>query len=205
MVDQRLGYYIYLMKTLLLILIPIIILFCKPWQDTRLVEFKKKKTAIDQYGYKHRKDMLTLVKLSGKETLVRVKNENWPDNTEYIYNILKDESGRVILTEQIPYSESGDWYVEWKHYFDADGKTFAFSKRETLFDESVKGGVAVEEFLTYYDVNFKMINQSFRLTDKDDKNINRNKKEFNFRDDKYNIYKNADDCLSAYHVKPANR
>jgi hypothetical protein len=168
--------------------------------NTALATLKKRKVSIDQYEYKHRKEMIVLAKLTGKKELVKIKNENWPDNTEYIYNILKDSTGRIILTEQIPYSESGDWYVEWKHYFDSNGNTFLFSKRETLFDESVKGGVVVEESLKYYDSNFKIIDHSSRLTDKDDKAIKRNMNDFNFRNDKYSIYKNLNDCLKAYDI-----
>ncbi|MGZ3822843.1 MAG: hypothetical protein ACXVB6_19770, partial [Mucilaginibacter sp.] len=175
----------------------------KPTPNSELAELKNKKAAIDQYAYKHRKEMAVWVKLTGKKKLIKVNGENWPDGTEYIYNVLKDASGHIMLTEQIPYSESGDWYIECRHYFDDSGKTFAFIKRETVFDESVKGGVAVEELLKYYDVNFTVINQSFRLTDKDDNLLRRDKNEFNFRTDEYAIYKNSIDCLLAYHIKLA--
>lgn len=189
------------MKTLSLSFIPLILLLCGSAPDTNLVTLKNKKAAIDQYEYNHRKEMTVFIKLEGKKKLIRAKNENWPDYTEYIYNVLKDESGKIILTEQIPYSQSGDWYVEWKHYFDANGNIFAFSKRETVFDNGVKGGVAVEESLKYYDSNFKVVGQTSRLTDKDEKTLNRNKNEFNFRDDKFNIYRNVNDCLKGYHIE----
>src|ERR1700749_1752576 len=113
------------MKTLSLLFFPIILLLCKSEPVTDLVDLKKKKAAIDQYEYQHRKEMVVFIKLEGKKKLIRAKNENWPDDTEYIYNVLKDGSGKIILTEQIPYSQSGDWYVEWKHYFDDTGNTFA--------------------------------------------------------------------------------
>ena len=73
----------------------------------------------------------------------------------------------------MPYSESGDWYIEYRHYFDDNGKTFAFSRLGNIFAD-VKGGLAMEILLKYYDDNFKTINQTYRLTDKDEKN-NKNK------------------------------
>ena len=169
--------------------------------DTAYILLKQKKKAIDEYEFRHRKDLIFLIKLEGKKDLLKVKEGDWPDNTECVYTILKNATGKIMLIEQSPYSQSGDWYVEWKHYFDANGNTFAFSKRESLFDESVKGGMAIEEFIKYYDVNFKTVNQSFRLTDVNDKTIKRNRNEFNFRNDKYSIYKNVNDCLSVYHIK----
>ncbi|HEX3384400.1 MAG TPA: hypothetical protein VHS53_04395 [Mucilaginibacter sp.] len=172
--------------------------------DTLLTALRKQTATLNRYEFNHRKNILFLVKLTGKTKLKRVREGDWPDDTEYIYSILKDTTGRIILIEQSPYSQSGDWYVEWKHYFDENGNTFAFSRRESVFDDSVKGGMAIEEFLKYYDANFRIINQSFRLTDKDDKTIKRNKNEFNFRNDKYTIYKNVNDCLLAYHVKAEN-
>ena len=193
------------MKTLLLVFIAFCLPLLKQGPGHDINTLKNKKATLDQYEYKHRKDIIFLVKLTGKKNLKIVKEGDWPDDTEYIYSILRDAAGKIILIEQSPYSQSGDWYVEWKHYFDGKGNTFAFSRRETVFDESVKGGVAVEEFLTYYDVDFKAINRSFTLTDKDDRPIKRNKSDFNFRNDKYKIYKDVNECLLAYHIKLANK
>jgi hypothetical protein len=202
------------MKILCLLWLPLVLFFQQSPSiikhtpanaDTVLIALKKKRAAIDQYVYKHQKDLIVMVKVSGKKNLVRVKNENWPAETEYIYNILKDTTGRVILIAEMPYSESGDWYIEYKNYFDNNGRTFVFSKRETVFDDSVKGGVAMEELFNYYDAGFKIINQKHSLTDKDEKPIKRNNNEFDFRDYKYNIYKNLNACLAGYHIQLANQ
>jgi hypothetical protein len=166
----------------------------------RLAEIKKKKTEIDQYEFKHRKGILTFVKRAGKSKLIKTKTDDFPDDTEYVYNLLKDDSGHIILIEQIPYSQSGDWYIERKHYFDIDGKTFCFSNRQSIFNDDVKGGVVVEETVNYYNSEFKQIESKTRLTDKDDKTISRNIREFDFHDDKYSIYKNVNECLNAFHI-----
>jgi hypothetical protein len=64
----------------------------------------------------------------------------------------------------------------------------------------VKGGVVVEELTTYYNKGFKTIESKSRLTDKDDKTISRKRSEFDFRNYKYNIYKNVNECLNAFHI-----
>ena len=187
------------MKTLSLLFIPIIFLL-HPTLDADLTDLKKQKETIDQYAYKHRKEMLVFLKLEGKSKLIRPKTEDLPDNAEYIYNVLKDESGRIILIEQIPCSQSGDWYIEWKHYFDTDGNAFCFSNRQSIFNDSVKGGVVVEELVKYYSKEFRPLESKSKLTDKDDKTISRKVSEFDFRDYKYSIYKNAEECLNAFHI-----
>lgn len=151
------------MKTLLLLLAPL--LFLTPPILDHLTEIKKKKVEIDQYEFKHRKEMMVFLKLEGKSKLIKPKTEDLPDNAEYIYNVLKDGSGRIILIEQIPCSQSGDWYVEWKHYFDADGNTFCFSNRQTVFNDSVKGRVVGEELVKYYSTEFKLLESKSRLVD----------------------------------------
>lgn len=168
---------------------------------TDYASLKQKKEAMDDYEFKHRKDLIFLIKLEGKKNLVRVKEGDWPDNTEYIYTILKGPTGEIMLIGESPYSQSGDWYIECKHYFNIDGKTFAFSKRESVFDDSVKGGVAMETYSWFYNDKFQIIKNDYRLTDKDDKLIKRNKNEFDFRDFTETIYKNGADCLQAYNIK----
>ncbi len=198
--------YFYEMKTLclsLLFVLPLIVRGQRELtqEDVERVALEQGASVIDRYEFAHRKNIIFLVKLVGKKNLIKVKEGDWPDNTECIYSILKDTAGDVILIEQSPYSQSGDWYIECKHYFLADGKTFAFRKRETVFDESVKGGVAMETFFRFYDDKFNLTNKTYRITDKDDKLIFRNKNEFDFRDFKETIYRNADDCLRAYNIR----
>src|ERR1700761_6016690 len=129
------------MKTLLLLFVSLLTYISVSVDD--LAEIKKEKAEIDQYEFKHRKEMMTLVKLEGKSKLIKPKTEDVPDDAEYVYNVLKGRSGHIILIEQIPYSQSGDWYIEWKHYFDNKGNTFCFSDRQSIFNDNVKGGVVV--------------------------------------------------------------
>ena len=105
------------------------------------------------------------------------------------------------MIAQIPYSESGDWYIEYKNYFDNNGKTFCFRKKETVFDDSVKGGVAMEELFNYYDKNFNILSKIEKLTDKDEKTLKRTKTDFGFPEYKYSVCKNLNECLVKYHIQ----
>jgi hypothetical protein len=59
------------MKTLLLLLVALSAYISTPVDY--LTEIKKKKAEIDQYEHKHRKEMITLVKLEGKNKLIKPK------------------------------------------------------------------------------------------------------------------------------------
>lgn len=198
------------MKPFFLSLI-IILSWCYPKQndtviqkDITLLSLKNKKTVTDQYITKHNTELIVLVKVPGKHALVRVRNEHWPEEIEYTYNILRNQLGKVIFIAQIPYSESGDWEILYKHYFDEKGNTYAFSKEETIFNDEVKGGVIKEILLKYYDGQYKTISQINTLTDKKGQIIKRNKNAYDFPEYKYSTYKNISDCLAGYHLKLTN-
>ena len=198
------------MKTLFLSLI-ITLGWCYPKQsdpviqkDHTLLSLKSKKTAIDQYIAKHDKELIVLVKVPGKNVLVRVKNEHWPEEIECTYNILRNQLGKVIFIAQVPYSESGDWEILYKHYFDEKGNTYAFSKEESIFNDNVNGGVIKETLLKYYDDQYKTISQINTLTDKKGQAVKENKNAYDFRQFEYSTYKNVSDCLTGYHIKLTN-
>jgi hypothetical protein len=172
-----------------------------PTADSTLVNLKAKKAIIDNYLIKHQNATIVLVKVPGKKNLVRVVGDKWPDEIEYTYNIVKNKAGKVILIAQKPESESGDWDITYKHYFDENGNTFAFDRSEALFIDIVKGGVAGKEVQLYYDPLFKIVSQTSQLVDVNHKPLKAKESEFNFRDDQYSIYKNVKECLAGYGIK----
>lgn len=175
-------------------------------QSSCLPELKKNREAIDKYSTKHTKSIIIYVKVPGKRKLVLVKNLNWPDEIEYTYDIYKNPTGKIIFIAQIPYSESGDWSIVCKHYFDENGNTFSFNREESIFDDNVAGGIVREKLTMYYDINFHKIGEVSRLTDKDNRPLGASKKKgmYNFRDYEYKIYKNLSECLTAYNIPLAN-
>jgi len=174
-----------------------------PQNDSTLVRLKSKQVATDQYISKHGKTLIVLVKVPGKTKLKKVINENWPEEMEYTYNILKDTTGRIILVSLVPFSQSGDWFITYTHYFDEKGNTYAFRKQTNVFDSEVKGGVIYETLLKYYDVNFNILKKIYTLQNKSGKTI-KNNGHVDIYQYKYGIYKNLDACLKDYHITGAN-
>ncbi|HEY8781824.1 MAG TPA: hypothetical protein VIM16_09435 [Mucilaginibacter sp.] len=175
-----------------------------PQADSGLIKLENKKALIDQYITKHSKTLIVFVKVPGKKDLAMVKNDKWPDEIEYTVNILKNSSGKIIFIAQMLDSESGDWSIIYKHYFDEQGNTYAFSKAEFFFDDNIKSGAVHLRVLNYYDTGFNVINKINQLTDGNDKVLKGDKNLYNQFHNDYSIYKNLSDCLVGYNIKLAN-
>ncbi|MFB9844278.1 calponin homology domain-containing protein [Mucilaginibacter ginsenosidivorans] len=196
------------MKILTYCIIPVILLFLlsikiqaqavKPTDNAALF-LKKRTDSISNYILKHNKRLIIFAKIPNKKNPVRVIGDKWPDDAEYSYNILKDSAGRVIFIAEMPYSESGDWYIEYRHYFDNSGNTVAFKRITNVFDNDVKDGVIYETLTNYYLPNLKLKDKIYTLTSKDGKNI-KNNGHVDVYHYPYHIYKNANECLEAYHI-----
>lgn len=168
-------------------------------RDSLSAILNSKKSATDKALKRYSKKLIVLAKLSGRKTLVKVKGENWPDNLECTYNILKDSVGRIIFLAQLPFSESGDWFISNAHYFDEQGNTYAFEQQETVFDDEVKGGVIKHVIRKLYGEHFENVLTINKITDTHDKAIPN--KAYDFPSDKYVIYPNLANCLAAYRIK----
>ncbi|MDB5126220.1 hypothetical protein [Mucilaginibacter sp.] len=168
--------------------------------DSTLTSLKSKRTAVDVYVKKHDKELLLYSKIPGRKTPVKVTMEDWPDAGEGSYNVLKDSSGRIVMIAEIPFSQSGDWYITYTHYFDENGNTYAFRKETNTFDSDVKGGVIYETLVKYYGANLKLLNKTYSLKEKSGKPI-KNNGHIDVYQYKYMIYKNSAACLKGYNIK----
>lgn len=167
---------------------------------TSVPDLQKKKDTIDEYLAAHPKQVITLVKVPGKTRLVRIFGKKWPDEIEDTYNILKDASGKIMLIDERPESESGDWDIEYRHYFDSEGRTFAFCRQESTFDDDGNDTIIRERLVNLYDFNFKKIDAIKGIFDQDYKPLRSKKKNFNFRDFPYHIYKDVKSCLKGLQI-----
>lgn len=113
-----------------------------------------------------------LVKIAGQKELKKVINKNWPQNIDITFNILKNESGKIVYIGEFPTSESGDWNLELKHFFDDNGHLVAFEQRLAFFNEECTDGAVVEDIIELYDSSFKVIKTTKTLTDNNGKPIN---------------------------------
>jgi hypothetical protein len=136
----------------------------------RLVE---RKAFIDTLISHNKLQVEVLVQQPDSEKLIVVVNEEFPEEVERTFNIWRDSDGRIVFIGEYPYSESGDWYIEYKHYFNEAGETFAFERITNFFNSICTDGVAREVILDFYDSNFRKLHQVYSLTDMDANKLNK--------------------------------
>lgn len=125
---------------------------------------KQKKEIEDRVAAKKDK-LIVLVRIKGEEKTQVVKNENWPENIETTFNVLKNEAGQVIYVAEFPTSESGDWTLELKHFFNDAGETFIFQKRLTYFNDDCGNGVVIDTQTDVFGKGFSYIGTLKQLVD----------------------------------------
>jgi hypothetical protein len=103
---------------------------------------EKERREIEKQITTDKDKLIVLVKVKGQVDLQTVINQNWPDNIETTYNILKNQQGQIIYVGEFPTSESGDWTLGLKHYFSGNGNLVAFEKRLSYFKQNVCAMVA---------------------------------------------------------------
>src|SRR5258705_3132290 len=99
-------------------------------------------------------NVIVLVKTHGQEDLMKVIDKQWPENIETTFNILQNQSGRIIYVAEFPTSESGDWFVIIKRYFNDGGRIIALEKEFKYFNESCTSGSVISTLIELYDVDF---------------------------------------------------
>lgn len=145
-----------------------------------LERLKNQKTIIDTL-FNHSKDKLVvLAKLVDKDEPIQIKNGNIPGNVETTFNILKDSLGEIITASEFPFSESGDWNIILTHYFDKDGKTFAFERQTNFFNSICTDGVAYETQTEFYNSDFQVIEKMYKLVDDKRKALQKDSCQFSY-------------------------
>ena len=114
------------------------------------------KRRLDSLLQSKKKNILVYVKVKDTQAPRKVINEQWPGDIESTYNILKNDMGQVVYFAEFPISESGDWTLELKHYFNKDGKTIVFEKRISFFNEDCAEGAITEVSTDLFANNFKL-------------------------------------------------
>lgn len=123
------------------------------------------KSAIDTLFSNSKDKLLVLAKITEDSEAIEIRNAEFPGTIASAINILRDEWGKVICVAEFPYSESGDWWVGQRHYFDAEGKTFAFEQQASQFNSGCTEGAVYETSVGYYDTNFKRTSVAYSLVD----------------------------------------
>ncbi|MFN0200916.1 MAG: hypothetical protein ACKVTZ_05320 [Bacteroidia bacterium] len=165
-----------------------------------LERLKYQKTNIDSLFKQSKDKLIILAKLVDKEELIQIKNENFPNNVETTFNILKDSLRQIITASEFPFSESGDWNIILTHYFDKDGKTFAFERQTNFFNSICTGGVAYETQTEFYNRDFQLIDKMYKLVDEKNKTLQKDSCQFPY-DNEYQVSEDVDKYLQTKRIK----
>ncbi|MBS7567108.1 hypothetical protein KHS38_22070 [Mucilaginibacter sp. Bleaf8] len=136
----------------------------------------KHKADIDKlfntYAKRKSSPISVYVKRYNSKKLEKVINEQWPEQIEYTYNIIKNPSGKIVQILASPTSESGDWDICYIHYFNNSGRLIAFERRTNFFNSGcTDNDEAVHETICSYYNNHKVISKSYKLADNNGKNL----------------------------------
>ena len=161
---------------------------------------KFQKAAIDTLHNHSKEKIILFVKLANKDELQKITYENFPENVETSFSILKDSLGKIITASEIPVSESGDWYIVLTHYFDQNGKTFAFERQTNFFNSICTEGVAYETKTEYYNDKFELVDSLYKLIDEKNQPLQKDScgHPYNFE---YKVVADADKYLQEKKIK----
>jgi hypothetical protein len=137
--------------------------------DSLIVTIDKTVAEIEAFRKQHKQNQkVFIIRAHGdKLSLEEVPDGTSDDMTEATYYLLYDEQGRLLSHTEIPTSYSGDWYREWTHYFDKDGKTLMFKHYAYHYNSGCTYLLQVTTRY-YFDTQFHMIKRNTVFTDKDD-------------------------------------
>ncbi|MBI4125665.1 MAG: hypothetical protein HY466_07040 [Deltaproteobacteria bacterium] len=167
---------------------------------TDIGQLKHRKAEVDTLFNNNRNKIIVFVKLADKNDLVQIENEKWPDSIETTYNLFKGNNGKLIVAREMPYSESGDWDITFSHYFDKDGKTFAFERQTIFFNSICTDDVAYETKTEYYDTDLKIIGKEYKLIDQKGNSLQKDSCIFDY-DRGYKVIANIDKYLRDKKIK----
>jgi hypothetical protein len=135
------------------------------------------KTLTDTVFSRSNDKVEVLVKLVGREKLVKVDNKHQPEDIAVTFHLLFDTPGRITRISESPYSESGDWRIMYSHYFDSNGNTFAHERSVTAFntfcpDEPANlDRLSTETIVRLFNPAHQLIDSTYQLADEENKDL----------------------------------
>ena len=122
-------------------------------------------------------------------------DREWPDDVTTSINLLRGESGNPTYYAAYPISESGDWFIGYRYYFnESTGQVVAFERLANFFNSICVSGVAKELSTYYFSTDGKLIAKSYSVKDSDGNDLNNKECYFNY-DNEYQIVRTVADLL----------
>jgi hypothetical protein len=154
---------------------------------------KERKAQIDTLFKYNLNDLEVYAIINGEETPKRIIDESIPENTIKAFELLVDSTGQLRSVSEYPLSISGDWYLSFIHYFDKEGKTFAFERQTNFFNSSCSE-IAFETITLYYNTDFTRIDSTYKLVDENEIQLNKDSCDFPYQFE-YSVEKNISNLL----------
>lgn len=131
----------------------------------------KQKREIEEQIQLNKKEITVFAKIKGQPIPQRVSNQQWPENIESTYNVLKNNLGQIIYFAEFPKSKSGDWIYEIKYFFNNKGQTISIETRLSFFNEDCGTGAITETLTDLYLNSFKLLGTIRQLRDSKDNSV----------------------------------
>ena len=113
-----------------------------------------------------------LAKQAGKDALEIVKNDNWPDQVESVYNIWRNEQNAIRLIAESQLHANEGMNIVYETYFDGDNKTFVFVKTFEYFNSKCSNDPVYERRISYYNKDFELCGKAVRVLDQNNNILN---------------------------------
>jgi hypothetical protein len=104
----------------------------------------------------------------------------WQEGTTTSYAVLRDSTGAVLLLVETPTSNDREWNNEYRHYFDAQGRTVFFRRYSGFFD-GCDWGLARETLERSYTDTFETAAELYTLTNQEGSPQDSTRCEFRYR------------------------
>lgn len=172
-----------------------------PEQQRQVEAYRQSINAIDETYKTDVRRIELYMKLVEKKKPLRVRNfDRAPGNLETSYNLYRDSLGVVRFVLESPFNKSGDYLNTFAHYFDDQGRTFAFVRTSNFFHSDCTSGAASEISAYFFGQNQQLIQKMYELKASDGKPLNPDSCVFKYRKN-YKIYYKRDGLLQAIDLK----
>ena len=195
----------------------------KPRSISRLPEpdimerLEGQKNIIDTQFQQNKNKIIVLAKPFANDEPMQIGREDVPNIVNSVFSILKDSSGQIIAAyETLRIGSDGEFVptflrtgrfdglggrIVLAHYFDEYGRTFAFERQVNgIFTE----GTVHEIRTKYYDDHFRLMDETYKLVDDENKNLPKDSYQFLY-DHEHKISADVDEYLRTNRIKTAGK
>ena len=114
---------------------------------------------------------LVFIKVPDQDAPVQVKNREYPKTLEAIYQVCRDSEGRIVYLAESPFSQSGEWDIVYRSYYDEQGRIFAFERTAGFFNSACTSGALYQTLVKFFNQQGQVIATEQTFQDQEGKPI----------------------------------